>query len=403
MIVEVVRVGHCTDIPSIDWSTCICGVGCPRTGILPMRSCQLHALIISVNWSWLSSIFLESLCLIFQSLSVLLVSMNKLYFLLGPFISWGLGWWLLVLEGYLFLGDTMSIRGLKWWWDSIHGELHKVLLTRAWIGICILKGVSVSIFGRWWVLWRSDAVAEVNLRRLLNYSTSWFGHSISDIKRLNSSIMILNLLLETSLSLMALWSSNNVARSSVHVSFSRADISLSKLVLNNGHLSILGWVWHGSASDSWTKLLADVQSILNYWPSVGFLVTDHSVWLRSIWSLSVCISAFSNILKLSLVISIWEVIMINGSVRFSILAVPFVLRSSHYIALTDCLRLPFLCHRLLLPLNVSWRKLNGVLVSWLPWNTDCLHLSSGVWIQSCRCIFHVLLLIAVLIIHRYNY
>jgi hypothetical protein len=82
--------------------------------------------------------------------------------------------------------------------------------------------------------------------------------------------------------------------------------------------------------------------------------------------------------------------MINGSIRFLILAVPFVLRCSHGIicetTFPDCLRLPFLCYLLWLStriLDVSWRKLDGVLVSWLSYNTDCLHLSNGIWIQGC--------------------
>ena len=155
-----------------------------------------------------------------------------------------------------------------------------------------------------------------------------------------------------------------------------------------------------------------MESILNYWPSEGFLITDHGVWLRSIWSLSICISSFPDILKLALVISIREIIiLINCPVSFNILTIPFVLRSSHCImsdsTFADCLRLPFLCNRLWLStsiLDISWRKFDGVLVPWLAWNTDCLHLSNGIWIQGCWCIFHVLLIIAIWIIfHGDNY
>ena len=303
----------------------------------------------------------------------------------------------------------MGVRGLQWRWDSIHGELHEVLLSHTWISICISRAVGV--FGRRWVLWRSNAVTELNLRWLLNNNTSWFWHSVCDVKWLNSTIMSLDLLLEPSLSLMALWKSNSIIGSGVHVGFCIAVISLSKLVLNNSHLTIFCWVCY-SPCNSWTKLLADMQSILNYWPSEGFLITDHSVWLRSIWSLSICISPFPYILKLTLVVSIGKVsIVINCSIGFGILAVPFVLGWFDVIICVATfiyyLRLPFLCHQLLLPtriLNVSWRKLYCVLVSWLTWYTNCLHLSDGICIQSFWSIFHVFLIIAILIIfHRYNY
>jgi hypothetical protein len=187
---------------------------------------------------------------------VLLISLNKLYFFLGTFISWALDWWLLVLEDYLLLSKTMGVGGLKWRWDCIHAVLHEILLSQALIYIYISR--SVSVFGSAWVLWRSNAATEVNLWRLLNNASSWFWQRVGNVKRLDSSIMSLNLLLESSLSLMAWLRSNNITRSGINVRFCRTDISLCKLVLYNRHLPIFGWVWHDRPYTSWIKLLADM-------------------------------------------------------------------------------------------------------------------------------------------------
>lgn len=56
----------------------------------------------------------------------------------------------------------------------------------------------------------------------------------------------------------------------------RAHVSISKLVLNICHLAIFSTIWH-NLSPLWTKLLAYMQSILDYWTSVRFLITDHGI------------------------------------------------------------------------------------------------------------------------------
>lgn len=183
-------------------------------------------------------------------------------------------------------------------------------------------------------------------------------------------------------------------------------ISLSKLVLNICYLTVLCWIGH-YLSTLWTKLLANMQSIFNYWSSIRFLITDHSIWL-SVWlSFAICISALSNILKFSLVTT--SIIrMIDGSIRLLIWSIPFVLRSSHDIILIVVsygLRLPFLCHLLSTRiLNVSWWKLNGVLITRRAWISLGLHLSHHIWIDSCWSIFDILLSITILgILHWYDY
>ena len=264
----------------------------------------------------------------------------------------------------------MSIWRLQWGRNSIHTKLHKVRLACTWR--------SIWIFGCTWILilrW-SHTTTQMGLWRLLHDTSSWFWNTSRDIKRLNSSIVSLYLLLETSLSLMARrWDTSTW--SCVDICF-RAEISLAKLILDSSNMRILGWVWHYLSTNSWTKLLTYVQSILDYWSPVWFLVSDHGVRLRTSWSFSICISPFSDILKLSLVTSC--VIMIDCSIWFGILRIPVISRSSHDIILevfSYRLRLPFLGHWLLRTriLNVFRWKLNGILVSSRSWITLSLHLS----------------------------
>jgi hypothetical protein len=215
----------------------------------------------------------------------------------------------------------------------------------------------------------------VNLWRLLNnLSSSWFWHSASNIKWLNSTIVSLYLLLESSLCLMAGGWSNIIWRNtSLWTS-----ISSCKFVLNIWHLTIFCCLRHNLCSLR-TKLLTNMQSIFNDWSSVWFLITDHPIWLCPWLSFTICISTFSDILKFSLVTSD-GICMVNGSVRFLVLSVPIIPGDSHIgiilEVLSNILRLPFLCNLLSTRiLNVSRRKLNSVLVTSWAWISLCLHLS----------------------------
>ena len=180
------------------------------------------------------------------------------------------------------------------------------------------------------------------------------------------------------------------------------DISICKLVLHIGNLWILSWARHDLSL--WAKLLAYMQTIFNDWSSVRFLITDHAIRLGVAW-FAVGVSSLSDILKFSLVTSHW---MINRSVRLLILPIPFVLRGSHVITLeafSNSLRLPFLCHLLSTRiLNVSGRKLNGILVSSWSWVSLCLHLPDQVRVNSCWGIFDVLLSVVTILIifHWYD-
>lgn len=177
------------------------------------------------------------------------------------------------------------------------------------------------------------------------------------------------------------------------------DISIGKLILHIGNLWILSWT--RQYLSLWAKLLAYMQTIFDDWSSVRFLITDHTIRLSIAW-FAVGVSSLSNVLKFSLVTSHW---MINRSVRLLIvLPIPFVLRGSHVIitmeALSNSLRLPFLRHLLSTRiLNVSGRKLNGILVSCWSWVSLCLHLPDHVWINSCWGIFTV---VSILIIFHWH-
>lgn len=115
----------------------------PRASSLPMRRDHMHWLVICIDRSWLSPALLESLGLILESLSVLLVGLYQLNFLLRPFVAWGWLARLLVLKGYLFLGEAVSVWGLERWGDSVHTKLHEVWLRSIW---------SIGILSSWWVL-----------------------------------------------------------------------------------------------------------------------------------------------------------------------------------------------------------------------------------------------------------
>ena len=140
VVIQVVRISSY----SIYWSRVVSLVICPWARGLPVGSDYLlHWLVICINRSWLSPALFKSLCLILQSLSVLLICLNQLNFLLGTFISRCLICWLLVLKSYLFLSKTMGIWGLKRRWYCVHPKLHKVLLAS-------LR--SIGIFSGSWVL-----------------------------------------------------------------------------------------------------------------------------------------------------------------------------------------------------------------------------------------------------------
>jgi hypothetical protein len=200
----------------------------------------------------------------------------------------------------------------------------------------------------------------MNLRTLLDYSSSGLRYVARYIKRLNSSIMSLYLLLKSSLSLMALGC--NIVWGRIQASL-RARISLSKFVIHWSNLSILCWVRHYRPVSLWAKLLANVQTMFNYGASIGFLITNHDVGLCTIRSFTSRVPSFSYILKFSLIPSC----VVDSSIRFLILSIPVISGHPHDIfCIVDasyCLRLPFLIHLLTTSiLNVSWRKLNCVLV-----------------------------------------
>ena len=177
------------------------------------------------------------------------------------------------------------------------------------------------------------------------------------------------------------------------------DISIGKLILHIGNLWILSWT--RQYLSLWAKLLAYMQTIFDDWSSVRFLITDHTIRLSIAW-FTVGVSSLSNVLKFSLVTSHW---MINRSVRLLvILPIPFVLRGSHVIlleALSNSLRLPFLSHLLSTRiLNISWRKLNGILIPCWTWVSLCLHLPNHVRINSCWGIFTVVSIL--IVFHWYD-
>ena len=101
--------------------------------------------------------------------------------------------------------------------------------------------------------------------------------------------------------------------------------------------------------------------------------------------------------------------MINGSIGLLILAIPFVLRSSHvsFLKAIHSLRLPFLSQLLLSTriLNVSRREFNGILVSCWTWVPLSLHLPNHVWVNCCRGIFNVLssVVSTLSFFHRHDY
>ena len=174
-------------------------------------------------------------------------------------------------------------------------------------------------------------------------------------------------------------------------------ISIAKLILDCRHLTILSRIRHDLSL--WAQLLADMQTVFNDWSSVWFLITDHTIWLSIIFAVGV--SSFSDVLKFSLVTTYR---VINCSVRLLVLPIPFVLRGSHVTFLetfSNSLRLPFLSYLLSTRiLNVSWRKLNSILVSCWTWISLSLHLPSHVWINSCRSIFTIICIL--IIFHWYD-
>ena len=169
-------------------------------------------------------------------------------------------------------------------------------------------------------------------------------------------------------------------------------ISITKLILDCRHLTILSRIRHDLSL--WAQLLADMQTVFNDWSSVWFLITDHTIWLSIIFAVGV--SSFSDVLKFSLVTTYR---VINCSVRLLVLPIPFVLRGSHVTFLetfSNSLRLPFLCYLLSTRiLNVSWRKLNGILLSCWTWVSLCLHLPGHVRVNSCRGIFTIICILII--------
>lgn len=254
----------------------------------------------------------------------------------------------------------MSVWRLQRWGYGVHTKLHKVWLTHA--RISSRRYIGIFCCGR--VLRGCNTIAELNLWWLLhNYTSSWLWHLVWNVKGLNSTIMCLYLLLKSSLSLMTSWRNTSIIWSWIYIVL-WANIS-RKFILYRWNFIVLWRVWHNLSHAIWTKLLAYMQSILNYWSPVGFSITDHNIRLSS--TLSISISTFPDILKLSLIIThvIW---VINSSIGLSALAIPVVSRRSHLfkVAFSNGLRLPFLCYWLLLStriLNISRRKLDSVLVS----------------------------------------
>jgi hypothetical protein len=164
----------------------------------------------------------------------------------------------------------------------------EIWLAQSWIlwAICC--------FGRAWLillryLWWSSAATQINRWSLLNAS-SLFGNNwhwvnwIVDVQWLDSSSMSWHLLLEPNLGGVSSWDI------SYHWTLSwtthyvlRAQISASKFVLDVLQL-VLCWIRKTSHNATIacrvdSKLLADVQSIFDYWASVWFLyVIDNRTW-----------------------------------------------------------------------------------------------------------------------------
>ena len=163
----------------------------PRTLVLIVWSYKiiwLQCSVIYINWSWLDSAFLESLSLLFQSLSMLLISLNKFYFFLITFNIWGLllvlnyllvNLWLLVLYIDL-LCQTVRIWRLEWGSHCIYSielllqiVLLAYLLLRnvlCWIWKCLLL-IWYSGCGyccAYLYLWR-NCVGSISI-----YNASWF-------------------------------------------------------------------------------------------------------------------------------------------------------------------------------------------------------------------------------------
>ena len=150
----------------------------------------------------------------------------------------------------LFVIEVLRIWTLQWGDHGVHSNLDKVLLTLRWTSVnlilCWLRGVL------WW--W-SNTVTQLNLRSWLS-SSSWFGYiaytascslSLSlNIKTLDSA-MRLNLLLETSLSLMT--STNIACYTSIlaHRNIDWPSLSLARLIRNIWYL-VFCWIWDGSHS-----------------------------------------------------------------------------------------------------------------------------------------------------------
>ena len=76
---------------------------------------------------------------------------------------------------------------------------------------------------------------------------------------------------------------------------------MAKLVLHIGHRAILGGVGHNWATNSWTELLANVESILDDSSSIRLLISDDCIGLGSTGSLSIGVSSFSDVLKFPLI------------------------------------------------------------------------------------------------------
>jgi hypothetical protein len=122
---------------------------------------------------------------------------------------------------------------------------------------------------------RANAIAEVDLWSLLDNSSSRLGSIRSlHVKGLHPSVMALDLLLESSLSLVARWW--HIVWGSIDSVFG-TEVSLSKLVLHVRHLTVFSCIWHHWPSNAWTQLLADVEAVLDYSSSVGLLVSDNRV------------------------------------------------------------------------------------------------------------------------------
>ena len=73
---------------------------------------------ICIYTSWSSSAFLEILCLVLETLCVLLIRLYKLNFFMASFST-------LILKSYLLLSNTLWV----WWLYGIHSKLHEITLT----------------------------------------------------------------------------------------------------------------------------------------------------------------------------------------------------------------------------------------------------------------------------------